>query len=79
VRFGVTVSGVHLDDTGRARVCTGRDHLGAPLEIDARFVIGADGLRSRVAGAVGAEIIEDRGDTAASTRTTTASRGPASS
>jgi flavin-dependent dehydrogenase len=65
VRLGVTVSGVHLDDAGRATGVYGRDRHGSPMEIDARFVVGADGLRSRVAGAVGAEVIEDRGDNGA--------------
>jgi len=62
VRFGVTVAGVHLDDHGRATGVYGRDAAGAALDIDARFVVGADGLRSRVARAVGAELIENRSD-----------------
>ncbi len=62
VRLGVTVTGVRLDDAGRAVGVYGHDRAGTPLEIDARFVVGADGLRSRVARSVGAEIIEDRGD-----------------
>jgi flavin-dependent dehydrogenase len=62
VRLGVTVSGVRLNDAGRAVGVYGHDGAGAPLEIDAQFVVGADGLRSRVARSVGAEIIEDRGD-----------------
>ncbi len=40
----------------------GHDRAGAPVEIDARFVVGADGLDSRVARAVGAEVVERRGD-----------------
>jgi 2-polyprenyl-6-methoxyphenol hydroxylase-like FAD-dependent oxidoreductase len=32
------------------------------MQVDARFVVGADGLRSRVARSVGAEVVEDRGD-----------------
>jgi 2-polyprenyl-6-methoxyphenol hydroxylase-like FAD-dependent oxidoreductase len=64
-RFGVTVSGVRLDDTGRAVGVYGHDGTGAELEIDARFVVGADGLASRVARSVGAEVIEDRGDAGA--------------
>jgi 2-polyprenyl-6-methoxyphenol hydroxylase-like FAD-dependent oxidoreductase len=43
----------------------GHDGTGAELEIDARFVVGADGLGSRVARSVGAEVIEDRGDAGA--------------
>jgi len=65
VRFGVTVSGVRLDDTGRAVGVYGQDGTGAEFEINARFVVGADGLRSRVARSVGAEVIEVRGDAGA--------------
>jgi flavin-dependent dehydrogenase len=61
VRLGVTVEGVHLDDTGRAVGVYGHDDTGAPVDIASRFVVGADGLGSRVARAVGAEIVEDRG------------------
>jgi len=66
VRMGVTVTGVRLDDTGRATGVYGHDRKGEPVEIDARFVVGADGLASRVARCVGAEVVEDRGDTGAS-------------
>jgi 2-polyprenyl-6-methoxyphenol hydroxylase-like FAD-dependent oxidoreductase len=62
VRLGVTVTGVHLNDAGRATGVYGHDRTGAPLEIDARLVVGADGLGSRVARSVGAEVLEDRGD-----------------
>jgi 2-polyprenyl-6-methoxyphenol hydroxylase-like FAD-dependent oxidoreductase len=62
LRFGVAVDGVCLDDVGRATGVYGRDHAGAPVEIAARFVVGADGLGSRVARSVGAEVIEHRGD-----------------
>jgi 2-polyprenyl-6-methoxyphenol hydroxylase-like FAD-dependent oxidoreductase len=62
LRLGVTITGVHLDDAGRATGVYGHDGTGAAVDIEARFVVGADGLRSRVARAVGAEIIEDRGD-----------------
>jgi flavin-dependent dehydrogenase len=65
VRFGVAVAGVHLDDAGRAIGVYGHDRTGAELEINARFVVGADGLRSRVARSVGAEVIENRGDAGA--------------
>jgi flavin-dependent dehydrogenase len=61
VRFGVTVDGVAFDAAGRAVGVFGHDRAGAPVEVAARFVIGADGLNSRVARAVGAELIEDRG------------------
>lgn len=62
VRFGVTIAGVRLDDAGRATGVYGHDATGASVEIHARFVVGADGLRSRVARAVRAEVIENRGD-----------------
>jgi 2-polyprenyl-6-methoxyphenol hydroxylase-like FAD-dependent oxidoreductase len=62
LRQGVTVTGVRIDDAGRATGVYGHDGNGEALTIDARFVVGADGLRSRVARSVGAEIIEDRGD-----------------
>ena len=55
VHFGVTVTGLRHEG-GRVIGVTTRDSGGAPLELDARFVIGADGLRSRVARSVGASI-----------------------
>jgi flavin-dependent dehydrogenase len=65
VRLGVTVTGVHIDDSGRATGVSGRDRAGNPVRVNARFVVGADGLRSRVAREIGAEVIEDRGDAGA--------------
>ena len=61
VRLGATVAGVRRDHTGRATGVYGHDRAGGPLEIEARFVVGADGLRSRVARSVGAAVVEDRG------------------
>jgi flavin-dependent dehydrogenase len=61
VRLGVAVDGVCLDDAGRAVGVYGHDRAGAPVEVAARFVVGADGLRSRVARSVGAEVVENRG------------------
>jgi flavin-dependent dehydrogenase len=58
VRFGVTVTGVRRGGRGRAVGVYGHDRAGAPIQIDARYVIGADGLRSRVARSVGAAIYE---------------------
>jgi 2-polyprenyl-6-methoxyphenol hydroxylase-like FAD-dependent oxidoreductase len=55
VSFGVTVTGVRHEG-GRVVGVTARDSAGAPLELDARFVVGADGLRSRVARSVGASV-----------------------
>jgi 2-polyprenyl-6-methoxyphenol hydroxylase-like FAD-dependent oxidoreductase len=61
LRTGVTVGGVRLDETGRATGVLGRDGDGRAVEIEARFVVGADGIFSRVARSVGAEVIDDRG------------------
>jgi flavin-dependent dehydrogenase len=55
VRFGVTVTGLRHEG-GRVVGVTARDATGTPFELDARFVVGADGLRSRVARSVGASI-----------------------
>jgi flavin-dependent dehydrogenase len=60
VRPGVTVTGVRRDGSGRAVGVDGHDRGAAPVELDARWVIGADGLRSRVARSVGAAMIEAR-------------------
>jgi 2-polyprenyl-6-methoxyphenol hydroxylase-like FAD-dependent oxidoreductase len=53
VRFGVTVTGIRHQG-GRVVGVTARNPAGDPFELDARFVVGADGLRSRVARSVGA-------------------------
>jgi flavin-dependent dehydrogenase len=60
LRPGVTVTGVRRDGRGRVVGVHGHDRSGAPVELDARFVIGADGLGSRVARWVGAAINELR-------------------
>jgi flavin-dependent dehydrogenase len=60
VRTGVTVSGVQRDSRGRVAGVYGHDQTGASVEIGARFVIGADGLPSRVARSVGAKLTEFR-------------------
>jgi 2-polyprenyl-6-methoxyphenol hydroxylase-like FAD-dependent oxidoreductase len=65
MRPGVAVAGVRLDDAGRAVGVYGRDRNGAATQIEARYVVGADGLNSTVARAVGAELIEHRGDNGA--------------
>ena len=57
LRTGFTVDDVLYDTEGRAVGVAGR-YGGRPTEVRARFVVGADGLRSRVARAVGAPIIE---------------------
>ena len=54
VRPGVTVTDVQRDGRGRVVRVQGHDHTGARVELGARWVIGVDGLRSRVARSVGA-------------------------
>ena len=56
VRPGVTVTDVQRDGRGRVVGVQGHDHTGARVELGARWVIGADGLQSRVARSVGAAI-----------------------
>jgi 2-polyprenyl-6-methoxyphenol hydroxylase-like FAD-dependent oxidoreductase len=62
---GVTVTGVRRDDGGRVGGVVGRHADGRAVELAARYVVGADGLRSRVARAVGATAQDSfRADTA---------------
>ena len=56
VHTGITVTGLQRDSHGRVVGVTGTDRAGARVQIGARWVIGADGLGSRVAGLVGAAI-----------------------
>jgi flavin-dependent dehydrogenase len=60
VRPGVTVTGVERDGRGRVVGVLGHDRAGAPINIGAHYLIGGDGLGSRVAGLVGAAINEVR-------------------
>jgi len=61
VHMGVSVHEVVRGPDGRALGIRGRDLRGAPVEIRARFVVGADGLGSTVARSVGAPVVVDRG------------------
>ena len=61
IRTGIAVAGVHLDDTGRATGVYGHDRHGSRVDVSSRFVVGADGLTSRVARSVGAPLVIDRG------------------
>lgn len=60
IRTGVTIDGVHRRDDGRVTGVYGRADDGRPISIDAHLVVGADGLRSRVARSVGAPMSEVR-------------------
>jgi 2-polyprenyl-6-methoxyphenol hydroxylase-like FAD-dependent oxidoreductase len=61
LRTGVTITGVRRHPAGRATGVYGYDEGGRPVEVNARFVIGADGLGSGVAAAVSAGMLVDRG------------------
>ena len=61
---GARVLGVTRDADGRATGVTVRGRLGAVRQISARLVIGADGIHSKVASSVGAEIVEAHAPTA---------------
>jgi flavin-dependent dehydrogenase len=56
VRTGITVTGLQRDGHGRVLGVHGHDRAGTPVELGARWVIGADGLGSRVAGLVDAPV-----------------------
>ncbi len=60
VRPGVTVTGLQRDSRGRVTGICGHDRAGAPIDLRGRYVIGADGLRSRVARSAGAAISQSR-------------------
>jgi flavin-dependent dehydrogenase len=60
LRSGVTVTGVRRDRHGRVVGVDGHDRAGAPVGLDARWVVGADGLGSRVARSAGAALTEVR-------------------
>ena len=62
LRLGVTVAGMLRGGDGRVTGVYGRDGAGATVEMSARFVVGADGLRSRVARSVAAPVVASRGD-----------------
>lgn len=60
VRAGITITGVCHDESGRASGVIGRDTRGVPVHVPARFVVGADGLRSLVARSVDAPLTDRR-------------------
>jgi 2-polyprenyl-6-methoxyphenol hydroxylase-like FAD-dependent oxidoreductase len=65
LHMGVSVTDVTRDASGRATGVCGLDRDGEPVQLRGRFVIGADGLNSRVARSVGAPIVVDGGATGA--------------
>lgn len=54
VRFGVTITGLLRDGSGRVVGVRGRDRAGAPVAVRAGLTVGADGIRSTVAREAGA-------------------------
>ncbi|WP_328518736.1 NAD(P)/FAD-dependent oxidoreductase [Kribbella sp. NBC_00359] len=58
LRTGVTATGVLRSDNGRVSGIAGRTATGDHVELPARMVVGADGRGSRMAGYLGAEIVE---------------------
>ena len=60
LKTGVTVDGVRRADDGRITGVRARTADG-PIEIASRFVVGADGLRSRIGRSVDAPLTELRG------------------
>jgi 2-polyprenyl-6-methoxyphenol hydroxylase-like FAD-dependent oxidoreductase len=57
---GVTITDVVDDAGGRVIGVTGHDRDGKARQYRGRFVVGADGVRSRIARAVGAGTIDER-------------------
>jgi len=58
LRTGVTVTGVRRRGEGRVVGIDGRGPGGEPVTVEADVVIGADGVRSRMAQWLGAEVLE---------------------
>jgi 2-polyprenyl-6-methoxyphenol hydroxylase-like FAD-dependent oxidoreductase len=55
---GVTATGLRRDGADRVVGLDARTADGRPIELSARYVVGADGLRSRTAGWVGARVLD---------------------
>jgi 2-polyprenyl-6-methoxyphenol hydroxylase-like FAD-dependent oxidoreductase len=60
LRTGVTVTGLRRDASGRVTGVLGHDLAGDRVELAGGYVVGADGLHSRVAELAGAPIDEAR-------------------
>jgi 2-polyprenyl-6-methoxyphenol hydroxylase-like FAD-dependent oxidoreductase len=59
-RSGLRITGTISDASGRTVGVRGLDSSGSTHEIRARFVVGADGVRSRIARSVGAAVLDER-------------------
>jgi flavin-dependent dehydrogenase len=62
LRTGLNVVGVRRAGNGRVTGVSGHDRRDGDIELSARFVVGADGLHSRIARSVGAELVDCRPD-----------------
>jgi flavin-dependent dehydrogenase len=60
LRLGVTVTDLRQNAVGRVIGLSARGPDGEAVEVDAKIVIGADGLRSHVARSVGAPLVDAR-------------------
>ena len=56
IRFGVSVTGLRRDRSGRVTGVVGHDADGAPFAASARITVGADGMSSKVARMAGAQM-----------------------
>jgi 2-polyprenyl-6-methoxyphenol hydroxylase-like FAD-dependent oxidoreductase len=65
MQFGVSVDGLQRDGNGRVVGIVGRDEKGRPISPRAAFTVGADGVNSRVAREVEAEVTRTGTDTGA--------------
>jgi flavin-dependent dehydrogenase len=61
VRFGMTVTELLRDDTGRVTGVAGNEHDGRRFRASAPLTVGADGIRSLVARETGAPVIRTAG------------------
>ena len=69
VRTGVSVTGTVADRSGRVTGVVLRDRADSTSLLSSRLVVGADGVRSRVARSVGARMLEERPTVASTTYT----------
>jgi 2-polyprenyl-6-methoxyphenol hydroxylase-like FAD-dependent oxidoreductase len=65
MQFGVSVDGLQRDANGRVIGIVGRDERGKPITPRAAVTVGADGVKSRVAREVEAEVTRTGTDTGA--------------
>lgn len=69
VRTGVSVTGTVTHPSGRVTGVSMRDRADRTSWLSSRLVVGADGVRSRIARSVGARVLEERPADASATYT----------